>query len=277
MKLENAHQFRRLHLGPAILKLPNAWDVASARLIEDLGFPAIATSSAAVANTLGYGDGERISRDEMLGMVGRIARAVRVPLTADLEAGYARSLEEMRETTRRMIGAGAVGLNLEDCLASTELLGLDLQVEKIRALKDTAEMEGVPVVLNARTDALVMPGRERRAGFEEAVLRGRAYRAAGADCIFPLGLGEPVKITEFLRQCPGPISILGGPGSPSAQELEALGVRRVSLGPWVHRAAMGMAVAAAAELLEQGTYGRIAEWAVSGPRMRALFERGTGE
>ncbi len=277
MMREMADRLRELHQGPAILRLPNAWDVASARLIEELGFPAVATSSVAVANTLGHGDGERITRDEMLDMMGRIARAIRVPLSADLEAGYARTPREMEETTRRMIGAGVAGLNLEDSREENDLIALDLQVRKIQALKITAEAEGVPVVLNARTDALIAPGMERRAAFAEAVRRGREYRDAGADCIFPLGLRDPLEIAEFLRECPGPISILAGPGAPSAGELEALGVSRVSMGSGVHRAAMGMAVAAAAELLAHGTYGTITEWAVPVARMNALFERGKEE
>ncbi|MGC2311180.1 MAG: isocitrate lyase/phosphoenolpyruvate mutase family protein, partial [Candidatus Acidiferrales bacterium] len=137
---EKAHKLLSLHLGPHILVLPNAWDVASARIFEDAGFPAIATSSAAVANSLGYPDGQKISRDEMLGVVARIARAVSVPVTADMEAGYGKTPEDLAQTAVAIIEAGAVGCNIEDLVkeGSGELFPIDLQQRKIRAMVEAA-------------------------------------------------------------------------------------------------------------------------------------------
>src|SRR5437899_3855274 len=151
---EKAEQFRRLHTGPRLPLVPNAWDVVSARILEECGHPAIATSSAAVAFSLGYPDGQRISREEMLEVAGRIARAVDVPVTADLEAGYGTSAKDMVETVEAAIAAGVIGMNLEDVTGDGESSVVDrpLQVEKIRAICDTARSLGIPFVLNARTD-----------------------------------------------------------------------------------------------------------------------------
>src|SRR5262252_4587201 len=152
-----AEAFRNLHHGPKLLLLPNAWDVASARILEEAGHPAIATTSAGIAYSLGYADGQNISRDEMLSVVARIARAVRVPVTADLESGYGSTAKEISETARAAIEAGAVGMNLEDLSGSEQnpLLELSMQIEKIRAVRETAAAMGVPFVLNARTDVFL--------------------------------------------------------------------------------------------------------------------------
>src|ERR1700747_3631026 len=154
-----AETLRKLHNGPRVLVLPNAWDVASARVLEELGYPAIATTSAGVAFALGYPDGQRISRDEMLEMVARIARAVRVPVTADMESGYGITPADMAETTKAIVAAGAVGLNFEDITGDTESSQVDtsLQVEKIRTMREVSASRGVSLVINARTDVYLMP------------------------------------------------------------------------------------------------------------------------
>ena len=140
VQAEKAEQFRKLHRGPRILALPNAWDVASARILEELDYPAIATTSAGVAFSLGYPDGQRVSREQMLEVVARIARAVRVPVTADMEAGYGTTVKDMSETAKALIAAGAIGLNLEDVTGEDESSQVEvaLQVEKIRAIRETA-------------------------------------------------------------------------------------------------------------------------------------------
>src|SRR5437879_11919549 len=150
---DQAELFRRLHQGPAILVLPNAWDVASARVLEQAGFPARATSSAGVAGALGYADGERITRGEMLEMVARSAARVRVPLTADMEAGYGPGPEAAAETARGVIAAGGVGVNVEDGTNESRLVDVTLHVERIHAVREAGRAAGVPLVINARTDA----------------------------------------------------------------------------------------------------------------------------
>lgn len=251
-----AEQLRKLHGGPRILVLPNVWDVASARIIEELGFPAIATTSAGIAASLGYPDGQKISRDEMLSMVARIASAVRVPVTADLEAGYGVTIEDMITTVKAMVAAGAVGMNLEDVTGSDESsqVELPLQVEKIQAIRKVGESLGVPLVLNARTDVYLMPIGPAETRFERTVERLRAYHHAGADCLFAPGLNNGETIAKLAQALRAPLNILVAAGSPTIGELEKMGVARASTGSAVMRATLGLTRRVAKELMESGTY-----------------------
>ncbi len=270
---DKAEELRRLHHGPRMLLLLNAWDVISARLVEELGHPAVATSSAGIANCLGYPDSQRISRSEMLEMVRRIVQAVRVPVTADLEAGYAGSAREMGETAQELLETGAVGLNLEDSQQNeTRLIDLSLAVEKIEAVREAGAAAGVRLVINARTDAYWWKGAEPDTRTAETVRRAQAYRLAGADCIFIPGLKDPAEIAAFLRESPGPLNILGGAGVPPLPELQKLGVARVSLGSGPARAAVGVIRKIARELAETGTYGLITEGAIPYPEANQLLE-----
>src|SRR6202045_537850 len=205
-----AEQLRKLHSGPKMLVLPNAGDVASARIVEELGFPAIATTSAGIAATLGYPDGQRISRDEMLGMVARIAKAVRVPVTADMEAGYGTTLEDMAETAKAVVAAGAVGMNLEDVTGRDESSQVDtaLQGEKIRTIRKASASLGVPLVVNARTDIYLMPIGPAESRFERTVERLCAYREAGADCLFAPGVRDADTIAKLVKAVGAPLNIL---------------------------------------------------------------------
>ena len=251
---EQAQAFRRLHAGPGILVLPNAWDVATARLVEEAGFAAVATTSAGVAWAFGYPDGERISREEMLEAVRRMAAAVQVPVTADVEGGYGATPEAAAETARGVIAAGAVGLNLEDGTAEGGLLDLALHVERIQAARAAGASAAVPLVVNARTDAFEVKGWDAGRRFGEAVRRANAYRAAGADCLFVPHVSDGDTIGRLAREIDGPLNVIAGPPAPPIRELERLGVRRASLGPRVVQAALGLVRRAAAELREQGTY-----------------------
>ena len=241
VQAEKAEKLRKLHHGPRILALPNAWDVVSARILEEVGHPAIATSSAAVAFSLGYPDGQRISRGEMLDAVGRITRAVRVPVTADLESGYGKTPKEIAEFTRAMVAAGAVGLNFEDVTGDDESthVELGLQVENIRAIRETSAALGVPVVINARTDIYLIPIGPEATRFERTVERLRAYHDAGADCLFVPGLCDREIILKLVKTLGAPLNILASPGCPTLDELEKMGVARVSAGSAAMRAAMG--------------------------------------
>jgi 2-methylisocitrate lyase-like PEP mutase family enzyme len=252
IQAEKAERFRKLHHGPRMLLLPNAWDVASARILEECGHPAIATSSAAVAYSLGYPDGQRISRGEMLGVVGRIARAVRIPVTADLEAGYGTTSKDMAETVKAAIEAGAIGMNLEDVTGDDESsqVALPLQVEKIRAIREMAKSIGVPFVLNARTDVYLMPIGPEATRFERTVERLRAYRDAGADCLFAPGIYDRETIAKLVKAVKAPINILANPACPPMAELEKIGVARVSAGSGIMRAAMGAVQRIGKEMLE---------------------------
>ncbi len=251
---EQAAAFRRLHDGPGILVLPNAWDVITARVIESAGFAAIATSSAGVAWALGYADGERISRGEMLAVVRRIASSVRVPVTADMEAGYGTTPEAAAETARGVVAAGAVGLNLEDGTPDGRLVDVALHQDRIRAVREAGKASGVPLVINARTDAFEVKEWSPAERLTAAVRRANAYRRAGADCLFVPHVSDAATIGQLAQEIDGPLNIIAGPPAPAIPELERLGVRRASLGPRVVQAALGLVRRAATELRERGTY-----------------------
>ncbi len=250
---EKSEQLRALHLTGHPLILVNAWDAVSARIIEELGFPAIATTSAGVAWVEGYADGQRISRDHMLARVERIARAVRVPVTADLEGGYGSTVQNAMQTASGAIRAGAVGLNFEDGQAQGDaLIDMDRQVERIGAMRSVAGEHGVNLVINARTDVfLANVGSSDAWRLEEAIRRGNHYLKAGADCIFVPGVSDEATIAALVSAIPGPLNILASARAPSIDRLRALGVARVSVGS----GAIGYALAkfrAAAILLRDG-------------------------
>jgi 2-methylisocitrate lyase-like PEP mutase family enzyme len=272
---EKAEKFRKLHLGPRILILPNAWDVASARILEELGYPAIATTSAGVAFSLGYPDGQRVSRDQMLEAVARIARGVRVPVTADMESGYGMTVKEMGETAKALIAAGAIGLNLEDVTGDedTSHVALNLQVEKIGAIVEVSKSLGVPLVLNARTDVYLMPIGPAESRFERTVERLRAYRRAGADCLFAPGVQDRETIAKLVAAIKAPLNILLSATCPTIRELETMGVARVSAGSSVMRATLGLLRRVGKELMEEGTYSHLLEGAVPWTEINQIMAR----
>jgi 2-methylisocitrate lyase-like PEP mutase family enzyme len=245
-----------MHRGSNILVLPNAWDVVSARLFEETGFGAIATTSAGVAFTLGYPDGQKISREEMLARVARIARAVRTPVTADVESGYGNRPEDAASTALGVIEAGAVGMNLEDGTGNPAkpLSELPLQLERIHAVREAAMKTNVLLVLNARTDIYLDQVGPEGSRYDETLKRTIAFRDAGADCIFVPGLHDADTIGRLVKDLKCPLNILVGPGAPSVATLERLGVARLSVGSAIMRATLGAAKRAAEELKTSGTY-----------------------
>ena len=266
-----ANLFRDLHRGPKILVLPNAWDVASARILENAGVAAIATTSAGVAFTLGYPDGQKISREEMLSVVARIAAKVKIPVTADVEAGYGNRPEDASLTARAVVDAGAVGLNLEDRTDDRRLVDLSLQLEKIAAVRETSRMMGVPLVLNARTDVYLLEVGKAEGRFAETLNRLIAFREAGADCLFAPGIRNLEVISRLVRELQHPVNILAGPGSPSIPELQRIGVARVSLGSSTMRATLGLVQRMAQELQTTGTYNSL-EGAPSHAEINRMLE-----
>ncbi len=229
-----ARRFRELHHGPSLLVLPNVWDVASAKMIERAGFEALATTSAGIAASYGYPDGENIGRDEMLEAVERIAKSIALPVSADMEAGYGNTPEQVAETARRVIQAGAIGMNLEDGTMDKDhpLEDIPLQVEKIRAVRQASDALGIPLVINARTDVYEKLDKNDPGLLKQAIERGNAYRAAGADCIFVIDASERECIRQLVREIDAPVNILAHYGSPSLQELEELGWRASVLDPF---------------------------------------------
>tara|TARA_B100000315_G_scaffold259574_1_gene316133 strand:- start:234 stop:1070 length:837 start_codon:yes stop_codon:yes gene_type:complete len=241
VQIEKAETLRALHSGESPLVLPNVWDVGTAIIAAEEGFPAIATTSAGVAFALGLPDGEAITRDEMVAVVGAIAARVEVPVTADMEAGYGDAPEDCAETTRITIAAGAVGLNLEDGIDHVEgtVYDFDLAVERIQAARDAADQAGVPAVINARTDVYFSGSLSSEEKCAETVRRCNAYLAAGADCAFVIGPGVTDDIPALVNEIDGPLNIVAGFGAYTVDELAALGVKRISLGGMLSRATLG--------------------------------------
>src|SRR2546426_6643042 len=269
-----AEEFRELHHGKRILILPNGWDVPSARVFEDAGFPAIATSSAGMLVSLGYPDGEVISRDEFVSAVGRIARVLSVPLSADVVAGFGKTAKDVLVTVKAILKTGAVGINIEDFVHATKkLYPVERQIENVKAIRKLGETTGIPLVINARTDALRYAEGDEGARFKEAVRRATAYRDAGADCVYPMGLTDPASIANFVKALDFPINVMVRKGLPPITELERLGVARVSFGPGPSYAAMGLLKRAAKEVLERGTYENLIEGAITFDELNALAVR----
>lgn len=254
-----------------MLVLPNAWDAGSARIFIAAGFTALATTSAGIAFSLGYPDGERISRDEMLAAVARITRRIAVPITADMEAGYGAAPREVAETVRRLIDAGAVGMNLEDRTEGKHLIDFALAVERVAAARAAAAAAGVPLVLNARTDAFEAPELAPENRLIEAVRRGNAFRAAGADSVFVPFVGDRDTIEQLVQQIHAPLNILGTPNAPSLKEMAALGVRRITFGSAPMRATLGLVRRMAREWKEKGTYGTLEAYGIPFAELQQLF------
>lgn len=262
-----AQAFRKMHDRSVILVLPNAWDAVTARVFGRLGFAAVATTSGGVAWSLGYADGEHAPLAEIVAATGRIAGAVHVPVTADIEAGYGATPEDVADTVRAVIGAGAVDINLEDGLhAPGALRELEAVAERIRAAREVAAAAGVPLVINARTDTYMLKygasGAER---FDETVRRANAYLAAGADCIFPIGLGALVKALD------APINVAARPGMSGLAELARFGVARVSTATRFAILALSALERAVKELRESGRFESLGA-ALAHADMQRLFE-----
>jgi 2-methylisocitrate lyase-like PEP mutase family enzyme len=253
MLIEKAGRLRALHVPGRPLVLPNAWDAGTAKLIAAEGFPAIATTSAGVAFAYGVPDGEAIASVDMLEACRRMAAAVKVPVTADVEAGYGPEPKYVAETVKALLGAGVVGGNFEDSseVHGGTLFDLDLATARITAGRKAAEAAGVPFVINGRTDAL-MRIREPEQAFAETVKRLNAYRKAGADCLFAPFTADPGVIGRLVKAVEGPLNIILQP-TITVAEMAKLGVARISLGGHLARAALAVVRRAARELKEHGT------------------------
>ncbi len=273
---QRAETFFSLHQGPPILVLPNAWDVISAKLYEQAGFPALGTTSAGIAACLGYPDGQRMSLQDNLLVVRRIAGRLSIPLTADIESGYAATVEGVVAAASSAWNAGAVGINLEDSTGDPgrPLFSIVEQVEKIRAIREMMSSLCCPLFLNTRTDVFLLPGGDSASKFKAAVARGNAYREAGADCIFVPDSGELNKetIATLVKEINAPLNVIAGANLPPVPVLQEIGVARISLGPRAMRAMLALLKKIAAELLLQGTYTSMTAETLSYAEVNTLLE-----
>ncbi|WP_123973610.1 isocitrate lyase/phosphoenolpyruvate mutase family protein [Streptomyces sp. Ag109_O5-1] len=271
---ELAARFVGLHQEGCFL-LPNAWDAGSARVLESAGFPAVATTSAGVAFSLGRPDhdygGDRVDRATMTGRIREIAAGVRIPVSADLEDGFGESPETVAETISMALAAGAAGGNIEDFTGdrSRPLYDPELAADRMRAAREVVDAAGEPFVLVGRTDVLLTGG-----PLDEAVRRADAYLAAGADCAFVPGAADAETIGTLVKEIDGPLNVVMGlTGSAlTLAELRELGVRRVTVGGSIARAMYARLLDAARELAERGTFS-YAEDQISQTDLNELFRR----
>ncbi|HXP94645.1 MAG TPA: isocitrate lyase/phosphoenolpyruvate mutase family protein [Candidatus Binatia bacterium] len=269
---EKAAALRELHHRSEPLVFVNAWDAASARIVESLGFPAVATSSGGIAFSAGFPDGERITRETMLERVAAIAGSVSLPVTADLEGGYGSEIDDAIATARGAIEAGAVGLNFEDAShdPGRPLIDVATASERIKAIRRTADAIGVPLVINARTDVYHEEAGTAQSRFREATERAEAYAAAGADSIFVPFVTDAETIGKLAAAIELPLNILAGAKTPDVATLARLGVKRISTGSSPAAYALAMFRAAALEVRDRGTFGFAAQ-RIAPAELNALF------
>ena len=259
---DKALLFRSLHTAAAPLALANVWDAASARIVQDAGAAAVATTSAGVAWGLGAADGDQLDRDQALALIARVAAAVDLPVTADIESGFGATPAEVAETVTGVIAAGAVGVNIEDAhhgAGDSPLRPTGEQAERIAAARAAAEAVGVALYINARVDTYLSGAGDPATRLQETLTRAAAYLAAGASGVFVPGVADPLLIAGLTEVITAPLNILAGPGSPTVPELGKLGVARVSLGSSVAQAAYAVVQRAARELAATGTYTALTE------------------
>lgn len=259
--------FRALHDGPGLFIIPNGWDVVTSRIFEDAGFPAVATSSAAVANALGYPDGNALDVDLHLAAIERIVRALNVPVSADVESGYSDDVAALTTFITRLAATGVAGYNLEDVKREGELYPLDEAVARVRAARAAAP----DVFLNARTDVYLMGIGEAETRFDRTVGRLRAFADAGADGVFVPGVMDADTIGKLVAAAPRPLNVLAGPKSPDAAALQSLGVRRVSVGSGPMRRTLGVLREIAHELRDAGTFSYTREESIPYAELNAMM------
>lgn len=276
MQIQKANDFLALHHAPSLFILPNAWDVVSGKIFELEGFKGIGTTSAGIAATLGYADGQKMSLEENIEVVQRIVSSTTLPVSADIEAGYATSVEGVVKAADAVLNVGAVGLNLEDGTGNpfTPLFDKDLQQEKIKAIREMSITKGIHLVINARTDVFLVCD-DNTNSLRSAIDRGNVYKEAGADCIFIPDIGNLDKqtISTLVNEINAPINIIAGATTPPIAELQDIGVSRVSVGPRPMRAVLSLLRKIAKELIMTGTYKVMMESSISYSEVNNWFTR----
>ncbi|MGE5424524.1 MAG: isocitrate lyase/PEP mutase family protein [Syntrophothermus sp.] len=263
---EKAEKFLKFHHAEDILVLLNSWDIGSSKLVEACGYKAIATTSMGIAASMGYPDVQIISLSEMTGVLTGIVSAVKVPVTADIEAGYGKNTGEIISSVKKIIATGVAGINIEDSInLRPELVGEDEFCERISAIRALSDSLGFHLVINARTDSFYTSSGTLQEKLSESIRRGNKYREAGADCIFVQPVWQREIISTLVKEIAAPVNILVNPGigngilPPAIHELQDLGVARVSLGSGVMKATLALIKKIADELSSEGTYSFLEE------------------
>jgi 2-methylisocitrate lyase-like PEP mutase family enzyme len=233
LQTDKENQLRELHHNGTLLVLPNIWDPLGAMLLESLGYNAVATASASIAYSNGYLDGEKISFNEVITILQKIVKSIKIPVTADIEGGYSADNSSLKENIKRLIDTGIAGINFEDSRHDeNDLISIEDQSEKINLIKKTAAEMGSTLFINARTDVFIKDSLfSKEEKLSEAIKRGKAYKEAGADCFYPIFLKDKDSIKTIIKEVSLPVNILMVSGIPDFATLKKLGLARISLGP----------------------------------------------
>lgn len=280
---EKAELFLKYHHDKEILVLLNSWDIGSSKLIEASGYKAIATTSMGIAASLGYPDCQIIQPSEMIQVITGIVKAVKAPVTVDIEAGYGNNLNEIIDSVKKIIVTGIVGINIEDSIDLNPMLIDEIEFcERISAIRALSDSLGFHLVINARTDSFYTTSGSHQEKLSESIKRGNKYREAGADCIFVQPVSDKETISTLIKEINSPINILANPTigmgvTPSIKELQELGVARVSLGSGLMKATLALIKKVADELTEKGTYNILLESLTPLPDATMAYKMAIGE
>jgi 2-methylisocitrate lyase-like PEP mutase family enzyme len=230
---EKGNLLNTLHHNGKLLVLPNIWDPLGAVMLESLGYPAVATASASIAFSNGYPDGEKIPFKDLLFILNKIVQSLKIPVTADIESGYAKNNAELKENIKMLLNAGIAGINFEDTNKDDKtIISIEAQCEKLDMIRNTASEMGVPLFINARTDVYLkandLSDEEK---LVETIHRGKAYKDSGADGFYPISLKKKEQIEIIIKKVGLPVNVLLIPGIPDFETLKTIGVARLSLGP----------------------------------------------
>jgi len=266
---QKAKLFLSLHKQDKILILPNIWDPLGARMLEAEGFPAAATASAAISSSLVYQDEEKIKLSTHLEIIRRIVNSVEIPVSADIEAGYAENISELKDSITQVLETGVAGINIEDNInEGSAIRESDEQCDRIAAVRETAAKAGIDLVINARVDFfLVNPGKPKEEIEDEIVKRAKAYVQAGADCIYPIGITDRDTLIRLRKNISSPMNVLGTPQAESISSLQGIGINRLSFGPYVFRSTMRKFLNIINELRNYGSYKCFSEELISRDEM----------
>lgn len=262
---QKAKLFLSLHKQDKILILPNIWDPLGARMLEAEGFPAAATASAAISSSLGYKDHENIKLSTHFEIIRRIVASVEIPVSADIEGGYAEKISELRDSITQLLETGAAGINIEDNINDgSAIRESHEQCERIAAVRETAAKAGIDLVINARVDFfLVNPDKPKEEIENEIIKRAKAYVQAGADCIYPIGITDRDTLIRLRKNISSPMNVLGTPQAESISSLQDMGINRLSFGPYIFRSTMKKFLNIIKELRNSGSYKCFAEELIS--------------
>lgn len=260
-QLTKAKKFHDIHKQATTFVLPNAWNAISAKVFEERGFPAIGTTSAGIATSLGYADGQDLPFEKLIETIASITRAVNIPVSADIEAGYGFTIDEIVANVTEVIAAGAVGINIEDGTGDAEdpISDITVQVENIEAIKELSDTLNASLFINARTDMYWGNVGEPEARLEETVRRAKSYVKAGANCIFIPGMTTIEEIKTIRKEISVPINLLVNPNLPPLTDLSAIGIERVSCGSAPFRATVTLLKSIADEIYTDGTFNQVSK------------------